>query len=188
MLIASAAWAGPKGPTPATPAGSPGLWVTTGDYPPEALRNHVEGMTSFRLSIDHSGRVSACEITGSSGSALLDAKTCELVRLRAKFTPATDVAGKVTNGSYANRVRWVMPRTQAVPEQGYLALTYVVDTTGAVTECRIVTAEGGAARPNVSNAVCAPNHFAAPYVDSVGKPVPKRITIQHRVIVEDVAP
>ncbi|MBV1689831.1 energy transducer TonB [Novosphingobium sp. G106] len=97
----------PKG---AQPKGNPGNWATTNDYPSRALREEREGTTSFRVTVGPDGRVTDCSITSSSGHADLDAATCDNVRRRARFTPATDGEGNPTSGSYSNRVRWVIPK------------------------------------------------------------------------------
>ena len=97
----------PKG---AVPKGNPGSWATTNDYPSRALREEREGTSSFRVSVGPDGRVTDCQITGSSGHADLDAATCDNVRRRARFAPATDGDGNPTTGSYSNRVRWVIPK------------------------------------------------------------------------------
>ena len=97
-------------PKQATPKGNPGNWATTNDYPTRALREEREGTTSFRVTVGPDGRVTSCEITGSSGSDDLDAATCSNVTRRARFNPATDGEGNPTSGSYSNRVRWVIPK------------------------------------------------------------------------------
>lgn len=97
----------PKG---AIAKGNPGNWATTNDYPARALREEREGTTGFRVSVGPDGRVTDCQITSSSGHADLDQATCDNVRRRARFTPATDGEGNPTTGSYSNRVRWVIPK------------------------------------------------------------------------------
>lgn len=97
-------------PKQATPKGNPGNWATTNDYPTRALREEREGTTSFRVTVGPDGRVTSCEIIGSSGSDDLDAATCSNVTRRARFNPATDGDGNPTTGSYSNRVRWVIPK------------------------------------------------------------------------------
>lgn len=97
-------------PKQATPKGNPGNWATTNDYPTRALREEREGTTSFRVTVGPDGRVTSCEITGSSGSDDLDNATCSNVTRRARFNPATDGDGNPTSGSYSNRVRWVIPK------------------------------------------------------------------------------
>ena len=93
----------------ARPKNNPGSWVLTNDYPVVALRNEEEGLVDFRLTIGADGRVSGCDVTRSSGSAALDEATCSIISVRAVFEPARDVNGKATTGSYANRVRWIIP-------------------------------------------------------------------------------
>lgn len=97
----------PKG---AQPKGNPANWATSNDYPSRALREEREGTTGFRVSVGTDGKVIDCSITSSSGSPDLDAATCDNVRRRARFTPATDGDGNPTNGSYTNRIRWVIPK------------------------------------------------------------------------------
>ncbi|MEO6716180.1 MAG: energy transducer TonB [Novosphingobium sp.] len=94
----------------AVPKGNPGSWATTNDYPSRALREEREGTASFRVAVGPDGRVTDCQITGSSGHADLDAATCENVRRRARFAPAMDGEGNPTTGTYSNRVRWVIPK------------------------------------------------------------------------------
>jgi periplasmic protein TonB len=95
-------------PKAATPRGNPGNWATTNDYPSRALREEREGTTGFRVTIGTDGRVTDCQITSSSGHADLDEATCNNVRRRARFNPATE-DGRPVTGTYSNRVRWVIP-------------------------------------------------------------------------------
>ena len=116
VLIAAAPVAAPAPPPPrfqpkgATPKGNPGNWATTNDYPTRALREEREGTTGFRVTVTPEGRVGSCEITSSSGSPDLDEAACSNITRRARFTPATDGEGNPTTGSYASRVRWVIPK------------------------------------------------------------------------------
>ncbi len=56
---------------------------------------------SYWLSIDATGRVTACETAQSSGNQAVDARTCELMVQRLRFTLITDIFGDVA----ANRQR-----------------------------------------------------------------------------------
>ena len=62
------------------------------------------------VSIGTDGKVTNCEVTRSSGSPELDKTTCDLMRRRARFTPATDGDGNPTSGEYASSVRWQIPK------------------------------------------------------------------------------
>ena len=97
----------PKSPVP---RGRPGDWANANDYPSRALREEKEGVTRFRVSVGPDGRVTSCDITGSSGTPELDSATCSLVTRRARFTPATDGEGQPTSGSWGNSVRWQIPK------------------------------------------------------------------------------
>lgn len=97
-------------PKAAQPKGQPGNWATTNDYPSRALREEREGSSGFRVSVGTDGKVTDCQITRSSGSPDLDQATCDNVRRRARFTPATDGEGNPTTGSYASTIRWVIPK------------------------------------------------------------------------------
>lgn len=111
----------PPAPPPAPPAPpriakklqprtSPGSWVTDSDYPPAALRGEEQGTTGFRLDVDASGKVSACTVTSSSGSTLLDNTACNLLKRRARFSPAEDASGNKIPATYVNKFRWTIPK------------------------------------------------------------------------------
>ena len=95
---------------PAAPKGRPGEWASDNDYPTRALQLSQEGVTGFRLSVGSDGKVSACDITRSSGSPELDKTTCDLMRRRARFTPAADCDGNPATGAYPSSVRWQIPK------------------------------------------------------------------------------
>lgn len=97
-------------PKPPTPKGNASRWVTTNDYPSRALREEQEGVTTVRLSVDASGNVTGCTVTGSSGSPLLDDATCKNMQRRARFNPATNGEGQPVAGSYSQSVRWQIPQ------------------------------------------------------------------------------
>ncbi|MDM7954925.1 MULTISPECIES: energy transducer TonB [Blastomonas] len=94
----------------ASPRGNPGSWATPNDYPARALREERTGTTRFRVNIGPDGRVTDCQITGSSGHADLDEATCKNVTRRARFKPAQDAAGNAIGDTWASAVRWEIPR------------------------------------------------------------------------------
>jgi len=99
----------PAPPKAAVPRNNPGTWATPNDYPSRALREERTGTTGFRVTVGTDGRVVDCSITSSSGHADLDEAACANVTRRARFKPATDSSGNPVQGTYANRVRWVIP-------------------------------------------------------------------------------
>ena len=67
--------------------------ISLDDYPPDALANGWEGTVVADIIVSASGRARACRIVHSSGHQVLDLKTCEVLLLRARFTPAKDSFG-----------------------------------------------------------------------------------------------
>ncbi|NJM51438.1 MAG: energy transducer TonB [Sphingomonadales bacterium] len=92
------------------PRGNPGNWANTNDYPRRALQQEREGTTSFRLTVGPDGRVTDCQITGSSGHDDLDAETCKQMTRRGRFSPKLDGNGNPVSGTWASRVRWEIPK------------------------------------------------------------------------------
>lgn len=78
------------------------------DYPQSAVRAEEQGSVTVSLTVDTSGRVSACNITSSSGSRALDRATCQILQSRAKFTPARDNRGNLTTDVVSQRISWVL--------------------------------------------------------------------------------
>jgi protein TonB len=106
----------PPPPPPAPPRIEPARaranlasYVSDADYPASAIRAEEQGTTGFRLTVGPDGRVTACSVTSSSGSAALDQATCRIMRSRARFTPARDDHGQATTDSVSSRIRWVLP-------------------------------------------------------------------------------
>lgn len=122
-----------------SPLGSPGSWVGSDDYPAIASFYDMAGVTSFRLSVDATGKPSRCDIVESSGFDVLDRATCERLMANARFSPPSDRAGKPTEGTYTNRVRWVMPEG-GIPtvSENFESMLLSIDEAGNVTSCRIV--------------------------------------------------
>ena len=113
--------AAPPAPTPPAPPPPPRVvppqraranlnsYFSADDYPAAALRGNDQGTTGFSLTIGASGRVEACSVTSSSGSAALDQATCRILRSRARYTPARDQSGNPTSGRDSGRVTWRLP-------------------------------------------------------------------------------
>ncbi|MFM6933079.1 MAG: energy transducer TonB [Novosphingobium sp.] len=164
---------------PASPKGNPGYWATTADYPSAALREEITGVTRFRLTVGIDGRVSQCEVTQSSGSAILDATTCSLVVRRARFNPATDAAGNLAIGTYSTAVRWVIP-VDMPPEPGTFTITFEVGADGTLSKCRVKSSidddyDGAPA--------CPVEQFDEGFKDSAGKRVARRVTVRDDVTI-----
>lgn len=84
------------------------VWFSNDDYPAAALRAEEEGRATYRIEIGADGRVSGCAITGSSGSAALDAATCRILRSRGRFNPARDSRGHPAPDARDGWIDWVL--------------------------------------------------------------------------------
>jgi protein TonB len=185
--VSTGAWAKSQEPTPATPMGNPGEWATSADYPASALRQDLQGTVGFELAIDPQGKVTGCVVKQSSGVPVLDEVTCQLVQQRAMFHPATAKGGKPVAGTYSNRVRWVLPNggVEAPPRPFEIAFSFVVETDGRVTDCKIIPSAD--TPPALAEApVPCEQKFAPPYHDDQGNPVRRRVTILTRTTVDPV--
>ncbi len=172
---------------PPRPTVPPNRWIGENDYLPIAVRNGTEGTVPVRLTVDPQGFVSACRVIGTSGSALLDAYTCDLLPERARFSPALDRDGNPTVGYWSTRVIWKMPiRPQAedfaeAPRDMILSYSFEVDTDGAVSGCRIELASQRTRPLDV-----CPRMARIPVIkDTNGEPVRKRVTVTLTTLVSD---
>jgi protein TonB len=73
------------------------------DYPTGATGR---GTVAVNLLITKQGIAGLCEITQSGGSPQLDSATCQLLKRRARFTPAVDRNGNPSIGMVAVQVDW----------------------------------------------------------------------------------
>jgi len=66
------------------------------DYPAAAQAAGAEGTAQATLTIGPTGQVVGCNLIRSTGNSALDSATCNILRRRAKFTPARDSNGQAT--------------------------------------------------------------------------------------------
>ncbi len=164
----------------------PGSWVTTADYPTAALRANEQGTSAFSVIVDKTGRVKECRITSSSGSSLLDETACRLVTQRARFTPAVDAQDNPIDGTYSNRVRWVLPSVTP-PEPGTALTSFIVELDGSISDCSVNLTGAAARQLSKLGNTCASTARMNPYKGPDGKPVRKRVTMRIEVTTEAVA-
>jgi TonB family protein len=84
-----------------------GLFGVAG-YPELAKAREEQGQTYYSVTVNGAGMPTRCDITGTSGSAALDARTCEVVMKGGRFAP--DPAGPTaTLRRYDGGVSWKLP-------------------------------------------------------------------------------
>jgi TonB family protein len=91
------------------PLSSPENWLTWEDYPMDELSAGAQALVNFRLSVDATGKPTACHIQQSTRSRSFDTTVCSAMMRRAKFKPALDADGKPFASYYRNRVIFTMP-------------------------------------------------------------------------------
>ncbi|TMJ18791.1 MAG: TonB family protein [Alphaproteobacteria bacterium] len=90
-------------------------FISVRDYPREALRRRAEGRVEFEVETTGEGRVSDCRILYSSGHALLDERTCAIMRERARIAPRRDAQGRPVSGRVRTAYNWIMPGARLTP-------------------------------------------------------------------------
>lgn len=103
------------------------------DYPTEALKRNETGTVAVEAEVRPDGRVTACRITQSSGSALLDTATCTVIATRGRFVErAKQHGGKAF--TISTQVTWDA-KPAGIPLVAH-ALKVIYTTDEGVT-CRI---------------------------------------------------
>jgi len=90
----------PKKIEPARAKGDVRMLFSDSDYPASAQAAGAQGTAQAQLTIGPDGRVVGCSLVRSTGNGALDAATCNILRRRAKFTPAHDSSGSATTDTY----------------------------------------------------------------------------------------
>lgn len=195
LLQASAALPPPADPVPlpsirATPAGDPGTWVTTRDYPSLAMREHIEGIVGFVVAIDPNGNPSGCGIANTSNTSILDFTTCKLIMARAHFIPARDAQGRRVADIYKSRVKWVLPEgavPQPMENPGAITFSYIVQPDGRHSDCRFERVEGkDNAKMQVGTTDCHDARSIHGFVDEQGRPQRRKVTISQTITVDPI--
>ena len=144
-------------------------WSTVyrADYPDSDFSARHRGTTMVNLTVGKDGTVSNCTVRRSSGFASLDAATCRIMRERALFYPALDLAGEATTGSFIDGINWnpertvqgsagsVTPPSNPVPTGAWqptldlafpasARMQFVLTADGELRDCRV---EGDAGSP-----------------------------------------
>jgi protein TonB len=95
----------------ATPDGQ-GRWAARiqENYPARAIRDETQGSVGVRVTISAQGRDTACSVTSSRGSSVLDEAGCDGMTRYARYNPALDDAGSPTTGSASTRIVYQLDR------------------------------------------------------------------------------
>ena len=91
---------------PPQPHGTAASLFSVDDYPAKARGTGAHGKVVARLTIDTTGRVSGCAIVQSSGYAVLDSTTCQILRRRARYGPGVDSHGVPVVSTVDETITW----------------------------------------------------------------------------------
>jgi len=92
----------------ATPKAPLYSYFNSVDYPSVAARGDATGTVALVMLVDEAGKVASCMVTQTSGYASLDAQSCALLTVRAKFKPAV-VDGQPVKSGQTLRINWRLP-------------------------------------------------------------------------------
>lgn len=76
------------------------------DYPKSLREAGPRGRTWTEVTVGVNGRPLSCQVTRSSGTALLDSETCRIIMQRFRFRPGKDAAGKPTVAPFNIDIGW----------------------------------------------------------------------------------
>jgi protein TonB len=88
------------------PHGTAASLFSKDDYPAAAAGTGAHGTVVARLTIGTAGRVVGCSILQSSGYAVLDAATCNILRRRAHYGPGIDRRGQPVVSTVDESIIW----------------------------------------------------------------------------------
>lgn len=90
--------------------------IRDSDYPEDLADRGVGGRVTVVFLVQTDGRVTECEVDGSSGIARLDALTCRLIRERFRFRPSRDGRGRPVPAYVRETHEWVFERLPPEPD------------------------------------------------------------------------
>jgi TonB family protein len=91
------------------PQGGLASFFSTSDYPQDAIRLNQQGTAGVRFWVTAEGKLHDCKVVASSGSPLLDARTCQVITKRGRLEPARTKDGSAVASVTFARVNWFMP-------------------------------------------------------------------------------
>lgn len=169
------------------PSGNPGSWITTGDYPADALRKQQEGTSNLTVAVDTQGKIESCTAVGPFES--LNVAACTLIRERAQFSPALDAKGRPVKSVWTRSVRWRIPpnnnnnlhspidvlRTMKVGLT--TTITMIIEKDGSISSCEDITEIDGK-QQNATGPCYQMPAKVEPLLDADGKPSRERIELR----------
>lgn len=76
------------------------------NYPRRAAQEEIEGTVGVRVTVTAEGKATACSVTKSSGSDILDGAACKDLERYGRFDPALNDAGDPISASWSTRITY----------------------------------------------------------------------------------
>jgi len=76
------------------------------NYPRRAAQEEIEGTVGVRVTVTGDGRATACQVTSSSGSGILDEAACKDLERYGRFDPALNDDGEPISASWSTRITY----------------------------------------------------------------------------------
>jgi protein TonB len=76
------------------------------NYPRRAAQEEIEGTVGVRVTVTADGKATACSVTKSSGSDILDGAACKDLERYGRFDPALNDAGDPISASWSTRITY----------------------------------------------------------------------------------
>ena len=76
------------------------------NYPRRAAQEEIEGTVGVRVTVTADGKATACSVTKSSGSNILDEAACKDLERYGQFEPALNDAGNPISASWSTRITY----------------------------------------------------------------------------------
>jgi TonB family protein len=159
--------------------------ISDSDYPPEAIRDNVSGVTTVSFDIGADGRVGECGIANTSGSVPLDDKSCALIRERFVFKPARGPDGSATSETRNQRIAWRLPEGPQQIEPYDVTFSLTLGPDGIGRDCKTM---GVPTPPPQSAEQCAKAGGGVAMTDKDGKAITVILTEHHVRTITPVVP
>ena len=161
-------------------------YILDSDYPQQAIVANESGTTTAEFVVDPTGAISLCGILVSSGSVLLDARTCSLIQSRFVYKPARDKDHKAIAQRTLQRINWKLP-INALPVEHRYTFSYTVGLDGKSKDCAVE----GHFPPWYDEKTRADDCknlrvFPGPPTDVNGKPTEKRFVWTYGMTIQDI--
>lgn len=91
-------------------------------YPLSARGEQLEGTVHVTVTVDTTGRARECEVTQSSGHAILDEAACAGMLRYSRLHPALNAAGEPVTGSFSVQIPYLLeakPEENLAPRVGF---------------------------------------------------------------------